>query len=142
MEEARKHGNIGKEAKQKISSVHPEDAKKGSETEKKIKKSWKKSLISWWKSDKKNKQIVNPANNSQSHVSGKRKGHVSGPIYNNSTGKGPEYNKLRHPTSGPIMGLFKPTKKMEDENETPYMTLHQQSNLPGVQSYGPVYMVT
>ncbi|KAJ1390772.1 hypothetical protein SESBI_37179 [Sesbania bispinosa] len=126
LEEAKQHVN---EAKLKISSVHPE------ESEKKDKKSWKSSLVSWWKADKKSKhQVIQ----SKVSVSGKRKNNVSGPIYN--CGKGPDVNvKYRRPISGPLTNLFKPTKS---EIPIPYMSLHQQNSPRPVYNYGPLYVVT
>ena len=135
MEEAKQHG---KEAKLKCSSVHPEESTGPDKGKKKGKKSWKSSLVSWWKADKKSKpREENTNNNPQSKVSGKRHGHVSGPIYNNST-KGPD-RKHWHSTSGPLTSLFKPTKRKE--SEIPYMSLHQGNTPHASQNYGPLYVV-
>ncbi|XP_027337349.1 uncharacterized protein LOC113851060 [Abrus precatorius] len=135
LEEAKQHG---KEAKLKSSSVHPEEyGKTGSEKEKRGKKTWKSSLISWWKAEKKSKHREEPTKKSKSKVYGKRHGHFSGPIYNSCNG-----SDVKHwlPSSGPLTSLFKPTKR--EENEIPYISLHQQNSPRVVQNYGPLYVVT
>lgn len=136
MEEAKEHGQ---ETKQKSSSVYPEEEskKRGSEKDGKRKKSWKSSLISWWKFDK-NKVKEASNGNLKSKVSEKRQGHVSGPIMHSSY-KGYE-GKHKRPFSGPLTSLFKSTKR--EENEIPYITLDQQNSIRPVQNYGPVYKVT
>ncbi|KAJ7951425.1 Ubiquitin-fold modifier-conjugating enzyme [Quillaja saponaria] len=134
LDEARQHGE---EANAKTSSVYPEAVKRSSEKEKKGKKSWKSSLVSWWKADKKIKSEVEPTTNS-SQVSKTRRGQVSGPIngcYGNATD-----GKRWRPTSGPLTNLFNPKRKVE--NETPYVSLEQLTSSRPVQSFGPVYMVT
>ncbi|KAI4329019.1 hypothetical protein L6164_021326 [Bauhinia variegata] len=135
LEEAKHHG---KEAKLKSSSVYPEEAeKKGTEKEKKAKKSWKTSLLSWWKADKKGNRKVESTKTSKAKVSEKRQGHVSGPIYNAGKGKDAKH---RYVKSGPLTSLFNPTKGKGEENEIeiPYMSLN-----PGkVQNFGPTYKVT
>ncbi|KAL5062544.1 hypothetical protein RYX36_024281 [Vicia faba] len=138
LEEAKEHGQ---ETKQKNSSVYPEEGskKRGSEKDRKGKKSWKSSLISWWKFDKNNKvKEASNSNSSKSKVSERRQGHVSGPIMHNSY-KGYE-GKNKRPFSGPLTSLFKSTKR--EENEVAYMTLDQQNSPHPVQNYGPVYKVT
>ncbi|KAK7285694.1 hypothetical protein RJT34_20472 [Clitoria ternatea] len=123
LEESKQNVN---EVKLRNSSVYPEECgKTGLEKAKKDKKSWKRYLISWWKANKKSKHEAEPTNSY-----GKRKGHVSGPIY--YCGKGPHVKQWR-PTSGPLTSLFKPTKR--EEGEIPYMPLNQQN-------YGPLYLVT
>ncbi|XP_061356743.1 uncharacterized protein LOC133301147 [Gastrolobium bilobum] len=137
LEEAKSHVN---EAKRTSSSVHPEESGiTGSKKEKKVKKSWKSSLISWWKGDKNKKSKLRgePTNNSKSKVSGQRKGHVSGPIYNSAEGIDVKH---RGSTSGPLTSLFKSTKR--EECEIPYMSLHQQTSPRPVHNYGPLYVVT
>lgn len=134
LEEAKEHGQ---EAKQKCSSVYPEESRKtGSEKERKGKKTWKSSLTSWWKADKKIKVKETHNNSSKSKVSEKRQGHVSGPIHNSYKGNDVKH---KHHFSGPLANLFKPTKR--EENEIPYMCLQQQNGHP-VQNYGPLYVVT
>lgn len=136
MEEAKEHGQ---ETKQKSSMVYPEEGskRKGLEKERKGKKSWKSSLISWWKFDK-NGKVKEAFDGYKSKVSEKRQGHVSGPIMQNSY-RGYE-GKHKRPFSGPLASLFKSTKR--EENEMPYMTLDQQNGTHHVQNYGPVYKVT
>ncbi|KAK0597948.1 hypothetical protein LWI29_030116 [Acer saccharum] len=135
LEEARQHA---KEVNFEASSTYTEEIgkKKQLEGEKKIKKSWKNSLLSWWKVHKKSKPSMEPA--ASTNISKPRKGHVSGPIY--GSGRGDEM-KLRRPTSGPITNLFNPINKGEDE--IPYMCLDQiNNNSHHIKSYGPVYLVT
>lgn len=135
LEEAKQHG---KEAKLKSSSVHPEESRKpGSEKEKKGKNSWKSSLTSWWKADKKSKHSEKTTKNSKSKGSGRRHGHSSGPMY--SSYKSSDGNHWR-PSSGPLLNLFKSTKR--EEKEIPYISLHQQNSPPTEQNYGPLYLVT
>ncbi|XP_020238363.1 uncharacterized protein LOC109817511 [Cajanus cajan] len=136
LEEAKQHG---KEAKLKSSSVYPEESgKAGSKEEKKGKKSWKSSLTSWWKSDKKSgKHSENPTNNSKPKGSVKRHGHSSGPMYNSCNSSD---GKHWRPTSGPLVSLFKPSKR--EENDIPYISLHQQNSPPTGKNYGPLYVVT
>ncbi|KAK2651990.1 hypothetical protein Ddye_011846 [Dipteronia dyeriana] len=132
LEEARQHA---KEVNFEASSTNAEET--GKKKQKKIKKSWKNSLLSWWKVHKKSKPIMEAAA-STSNISKPRKGHVSGPIY--GSGRGDDM-KLRRPTSGPIINLFNPIKRGEDE--IPYMCLDQlNNNSHHVKSYGPVYLVT
>ncbi|KAK0598146.1 hypothetical protein LWI29_032060 [Acer saccharum] len=135
LEEARQHA---KEVNFEASSTNTEELRKKKQIggEKKIKKSWKNSLLSWWKVHKKSKSSMEPAA-STSNISKLRKGHVSGPIY--SSGRGDDI-KLRRQTSGPITNLFNPIKR--GECEIPYMCLDQINNSHHVKSYGPVYLVT
>ncbi|KAK4839514.1 hypothetical protein QYF36_022487 [Acer negundo] len=134
LEEARQHA---KEVNFQASSTYTEETGKKKQLggEKKIKKSWKNSLLSWWKVHKKSKSSNEPA--ASSNISKPRKGHVSGPIY--GSGQGDEM-KLRRSTSGPITNLFNPINRGEDE--IPYMCLDQINNSHPVKSYGPVYLVT
>ncbi|KAK1575665.1 hypothetical protein Q3G72_007381 [Acer saccharum] len=135
MEEARQHA---KEVNFQASSTNIEELGKKKQLggEKKIKKSWKNSLLSWWKVHKKSKPSMEPAA-STFNISKSRKCHVSGPI--NGSGRGDDI-KLRRQTSGPITNLFNPIKRGEDE--IPYMCLDQINNSHHVKSYGPVYLVT
>lgn len=141
MEEAKQNVN---EAKLRSSSVYPEEyGKAGTEKVKRNNKSWKSCVISWWKSNKKSKHLEEPTNNniceSNSKVYGKRKGQVSGPIYN--CGEGPESDvKYRRLTSGPLTSLFKSTHT--EKSEIPYVSLHQQNFSRATYNYGPLYMVT
>ncbi|WJX92353.1 hypothetical protein P8452_74004 [Trifolium repens] len=138
LEEAKEHAH---ESKLKSSSVYPEEGSKktGSEKETKRKKSWKSSLTSWLKFDKKNKVKETSNNNPKVSEKTKRHGHVSGPIHNSY--KSYDGKQLKHPFSGPLMtSLFKPTKR--EDNEIPYMTLDQQNSSHPVQNYGPLYVVS
>ncbi|KAI5602302.1 hypothetical protein BDE02_01G146900 [Populus trichocarpa] len=114
---------------------HPESGKGRVEEEKKSRRSWKRTLLKWWKAEKKTKPTVEPTNSS--HISNPRKGHVSGPIY--GSGRGVDARHRRQ-TSGPLTNLFNHSKRVE--NETPYMCLDQLNNPHGVKAYGPVYLVT
>lgn len=120
--------------------MYPEESRKaGSEKEKKGKKSWKSSLTSWWKSDSKSKHGEKTTKNSKPMGgSGKRHAHSSGPMYKSCKSSD---GKHWRPSSGPLVSLFKPTKR--EENEIPYISLQQQNNSPlADQNYGPLYVVT
>lgn len=131
--------------KQASSANLAENEKKTQLGEKKIRKSWKSSLFSWWKVHKKTKpdMDIEPANTN--HISWPRKGHVSGPIY--SSGIGGD-RKLRRTTSGSITSIsslfnFNSSRRVaEDDIDIPYMCLDQISSSNHVKSYGPVYLVT
>ncbi|QCE02451.1 hypothetical protein DEO72_LG8g463 [Vigna unguiculata] len=135
LEEAKQHG---KEQKLKSSSVYPEESRKaGSEKEKKGKKSWKSSLTSWWKSDRKSNHGEKTTKNSKTR-GGSGHAHSSGPMYKSCKSSD---GKHWRPSSGPLVSLFKPTKR--EENEIPYISLQQQNHSPlADQNYGPLYMVT
>nr|POE48289.1 hypothetical protein CFP56_49994 [Quercus suber] len=77
LQEARHHA---REVGFHSSSLHPEEnVKKRLAEEKKVKKSWKNSLLSWWKTDKKSKLQVEPE--VSSYNSTPRQRLVSGPIH-------------------------------------------------------------
>jgi hypothetical protein len=99
------------------SSLRPEENGQGKseEEEKKRKKSWKNNLFSWWKTNKKNKlPQVEPESNCYNPIPIRRR-LLSGPIYGSGmTNDG----RHRRSTSGPLTGLFNPTKT--SENEIPY----------------------
>ncbi|KAL8098785.1 hypothetical protein AgCh_031488 [Apium graveolens] len=104
----------------------------------KNKKSWRNYfLFSWLKAAKKgNKPILietEPSEKSYS-IPTLRRGH-SGPMHNGGrTGS----NRLWRQNSGPLTSIFKTT-----EEQIPYICLDKlNSNLHGVESYGPVYLVT
>ncbi|XP_059643807.1 uncharacterized protein LOC132285632 isoform X2 [Cornus florida] len=99
------------------------------------KKSWKESLFSWWKDDKKSNSSVEPP--TIPHTAKSKRGNASGPIYGSGGGAS---CKPRRPTSGPLTRFFHPTRRVE--NEMPYICLGQLNNTHDVQSYGPVYLVT
>ncbi|KAI5602300.1 hypothetical protein BDE02_01G146900 [Populus trichocarpa] len=132
LEEARQHA---REMNLQSPLQHPESGKGRVEEEKKSRRSWKRTLLKWWKAEKKTKPTVEPTNSS--HISNPRKGHVSGPIY--GSGRGVDARHRRQ-TSGPLTNLFNHSKRVE--NETPYMCLDQLNNPHGVKAYGPVYLVT
>lgn len=112
-----------------------ETRKTESNGKKRNKKSWKSSLFSWLKSDKKCENLVEPLHGS---VTPKlRRGIVSGPIHGSAAGLVPA--RPRNPTSGPLTSLFNLADK---EDEVPYMCLSHLTNPHEAQSYGPVYLVT
>lgn len=129
--------------KVKSSSVHPEGLKKEGSTENHKEKengkknSWKiSSMVSWLKSEKNKKKkissVVSIDSADSKGSSGKRKGHVSGPIY--------DKKKQWRSNSGPISVtafFFKQTKR-DDDTEIPYVSLQQNSP----HNYGPLYVVT
>ncbi|KAJ4717705.1 Ubiquitin-fold modifier-conjugating enzyme [Melia azedarach] len=133
LEEARQHA---REVNFQASSRYSEESEKGKSGEhKKIKKSWKKCLFSWFKVEKKSKPGIEPENTS--HISKPKKGHVSGPIYGSFRG---DDTRQRRPSSGPIASFLNPIRKIE--SEIPYMCLDQLDNPHHVRSYAPVYLVT
>ncbi|KAI3426639.1 uncharacterized protein J3R85_009840 [Psidium guajava] len=98
------------------------------------KKSWKSSLLSWLRTEKKTKPQAEPASHHHNH---KPRKIVSGPIF----GASKESDAwLRRLNSGSFSGLFNPTKRVE--NEMRYMSLEQLDKPHGVKNYGPVYLVT
>jgi hypothetical protein len=117
-----------------------ENGKKRSPEEKKYKKSWKNSLFSWWKTNKKSKPAqVETATRTSSYNSSPRRRLASGPVY--GSGKTNDGNgRHSRSTSGPLTGLFNPTKT--SENEIPYTCLDRLDRPPAVQTYGPLYLVT
>ena len=138
MEEARKHAS---EENFEVAAQNPEEAQKRQSSEaKKNKKSWKSSIFSWWKFDKKSNSGMETL--TSSHISKPRDSRVSasGPINGGSGGSKATSCKPHRPTSGSIVSLFQPTKRVEDE--IPYIFLDKLNNPRDVQSYGPVYLVT
>ncbi|KAG5538047.1 hypothetical protein RHGRI_025213 [Rhododendron griersonianum] len=117
---------------------YPEEAQnRQSDEVKKNRKSWKKSLFSWWNAGKKsNSSMVAPTSNSYIPKP-KRSLTASGPI---SGSGGSTSCRFRRQTSGPLKSVFHLTNEVEDE--IPYMCLDKLDNPHGVQSYGPVYLVT
>ncbi|GFZ04360.1 hypothetical protein Acr_16g0009840 [Actinidia rufa] len=138
LEEARKHES---EENFEVAAQNPEEVRnKLSGEAKKNKKSWKRSIFSWWNFDRKsNSSMETPTS---SHVTKPRGSRVSvsGPIHGGGGGRVATSCKARRPTSGPITSLFQPTKRVEDE--IPYICLDKLNNPHDVQSYGPVYLVT
>ncbi|CAI9753537.1 unnamed protein product [Fraxinus pennsylvanica] len=106
--------------------------------EKKNRKSWKNSLFSWLKPDKKNKSVVQQSPRKGTIDSELRRGPFSGPVH--AIEGGGITGTPQKPTSGHITSLFSSSKRVEDE--VPYVSLGQLNNAQDVQSYGPVYLVT
>lgn len=120
----------------KAAPRHSEETRKTqSNGEKRNKKSWKSSLFSWLKSDKKSKNLVEPLHGSATPKLSR--GIVSGPTHGSAGGLIPA--RPRKPISGPLTSLFNPAKK---EDEIPYISLSHLTNPHEAQSYGPVYLVT
>ncbi|XP_030535983.1 uncharacterized protein LOC115744782 isoform X2 [Rhodamnia argentea] len=102
--------------------------------DKRSKKSWKSSLLSWLRTEKKSKYPAEPASHPHNH---KPRKIVSGPII----GASKESDAwLRRLNSGSFPGLFNSTKRTE--NEMRYISLEQLDKPHGVKNYGPVYLVT
>nr|GMD38652.1 uncharacterized protein LOC109192429 [Ipomoea batatas] len=96
--------------------------------------SWKRSLFSWLKRDKRNKNSKEAAKNS--HGATRPRGDcVSGLVRGSGDGARPW-----KPLSGPITSHFNGINQEEDE--VPYMCLQKMNTSKDVQSYGPVYLVT
>eukprot|EP00262_Sarcandra_glabra_P014576 TRINITY_DN428_c0_g1_i1.p1 TRINITY_DN428_c0_g1~~TRINITY_DN428_c0_g1_i1.p1 ORF type:complete len:134 (-),score=12.80 TRINITY_DN428_c0_g1_i1:269-670(-) len=110
---------------------------------KKSKKSWKSSLFSWLKFEKKIKPhsevFTHKESSSGFKLSIPKRGAVSGPIYGSIEGTSTVYRSKRL-ASGPLTGLFTPTRKRE--TEVPYMCLYQLNQPPNVRSFGPMYLVS
>lgn len=105
----------------------------------KSKKSWRKSLFSWLKTEKKCKPMPIPEeepSNKPYNISKPRRSYLSGPINGSGSYK---IDRPRRPNSGPLM-VFNSTKRMEDK--MPYVCLDQLNSPRVVQSYGPVYLVS
>ena len=133
LEEARQHaGHINF---QRSSSCSEEVGKKRLGGEKKSKKSWKNSLFSWWKIDRKSKPSSTPVDGLD--ISKPTKGYGSGPLC--GTARGAD-TRRRCLSSGSVSILFNPTRNVE--NEVPYMCLDQPNDPYQIKAYGPVYLVT
>ncbi|XVE51774.1 hypothetical protein DITRI_Ditri02bG0068100 [Diplodiscus trichospermus] len=134
LEEAKQHARDM--SLQRSSSCSEVIGKKRLGGEKKGKKSWKNSLFSWWKIDRKSKTSTNPMDGH--NISKPTKGYASGPLHGTAS-RGIDTPR-RRPTSGPVSILFNPTRKLE--NEVPYMCLDQPNDPYQINAYGPVYLVT
>ncbi|KAL6576923.1 hypothetical protein OROMI_011199 [Orobanche minor] len=110
------------------------ERRSGLEEKTKKKKSWKKLLFPWLKSEKMNYTSTKPATKSQ--VSDVRRTNFSGPVFSTSEAVD---GRRRRPLSGPINSLFRPTKRADIE--IPYKCLDKTSSSQVVQTYGPVYLV-
>ncbi|KAG8380223.1 hypothetical protein BUALT_Bualt07G0171000 [Buddleja alternifolia] len=107
------------------------------DVEKKSRKSWKNSLFSWLKSDKKS-----TTTKQSTTVYKPRRGQVSGPVQGNVAGNVVTIGRARRAVSGPLTGLFSRSMKRVDEYEVPYMCLGQFYDPHKFHSYGPLYLVT
>ncbi|KAI3759812.1 hypothetical protein L6452_07889 [Arctium lappa] len=101
-------------------------------------KSWKSSLFSWLKPDKKStKSIIEeeqpPPSKSNPET---RRGYVSGPINRIIT------ERPKRPTSGHLVSTLFKTRVRGEEFQMSYVSLAKSSNPQDVKPYGPVYMVT
>lgn len=133
LEEAR--NNASEEHYTTIPQYRVEAHRNQSDEATKNRKSWKRSLFSCWKAEKKSDSTLQPPT-TDSYIPEPKRGHVStsGPIY----GSGGGFScQPRRPTSAPLKTVSHLTNEVE--NEIPYMRL---DNPHGVQSYGPVYLVT
>ncbi|KAL2933542.1 Glucose-6-phosphate isomerase [Bienertia sinuspersici] len=143
LEEARKFAN---EKKQRQKEEESSSKKQVTNEEKKCKKkSWKKALISFWKTssssfNKQHSKEISKASNNP-----KPRGHFSGPVGGAvaGTGSGPLH---RLATSGPLAGVAqhqKLKKKKGKRDEIAYVSL-EKLNEPvyDAKTYGPVYLVS
>lgn len=131
LSEARKHVSEGTFS---ATPSRPVELKNNFENDvkKNCKKSWKSSLFSWLKTDKKKNQ------GSRDTVNKPKRGCVSGPMPGIS---GPGAGRPNKPLSGPLTNLFSPMNRVD--NEIPYLCLKKVKDTTlDVQSYGPVYLVT
>ncbi|KAK4427454.1 hypothetical protein Salat_1514300 [Sesamum alatum] len=129
LEEARKNACLG--------NLHTTHLEAAGDSEKKNRKTWKSSLFSWLKTDKKRKSTKQLTNGST--VCKPRRQHYSGPVEGQGTVGGIMTGRAQKAASGPLISV---TKRAE-EYEVPYMSLGQQLHNPHkLHSYGPVYLVT
>ncbi|KAK4413716.1 hypothetical protein Salat_2784400 [Sesamum alatum] len=135
LEEARKNAFNGISNAEQVEPARKERF----DGEKKSRKSWKKSLFSWLKPDRKSKSTKEAMHNT--NISKARRGYVSGPVEPAGCGSGGATGTAKRAASGPLTGLFSSTSRVE-EYEVPYMCLGQLNNTQKLQSYGPVYLVT
>ncbi|KAJ9568460.1 hypothetical protein OSB04_004426 [Centaurea solstitialis] len=100
-------------------------------------KSWKSSIFSWLKANKKkssHKKVIQEEPPPPSKSSPKiRPSYVSGPINRISA------DRPKRPTSGPLISTLFKTK---EEFQRPYISLGKINNSRDVNPYGPIYMVT
>lgn len=95
-------------------------------------KSWKTSLLSWLKTDKKGKSTNHYQPTNSTTAPKLKRGHFSGPV------RGIVGSRVLRSASGQLGGVFSET----GETEVPYMCLAQLDNPQKLHSYGPVYLVT
>lgn len=145
LKEAKSHA-YDEESFQGVTPHVGETRKADLQGERKKKKSWKNSLFSWLKMDRKNKNMVEPLDVSATNYTKFRRGGgiLSGPIlHGNAVSNISNSSRSRKPTSGPLPGLFNPSKREEADEIVPYMCLNQQQQLDNhPHSFGPVYLVT
>lgn len=108
--------------------------------DRKKRKSWKSSLFSWLKMDRKNRTMVEVESTTNNTKVRRGGGMFSGPIIH-SNGVSISSSRSRKPTSGPLPSLFNPSMRDEGNEIVPYMCLNQQQ-LVNPHSFGPVYLVT
>lgn len=110
--------------------------------DRKKRKSWKSSLFSWLKMDRKNKTMVEVESTTNNTKVRRGGGMFSGPIiHSNGVSISISSSRSRKPTSGPLPSLFNPSMRDEGNEIVPYMCLNQQQ-LVNPHSFGPVYLVT
>lgn len=118
-----------------------EEGRKDSKEKTKAKRSWKASIFSWMKANKKEEQQQQQqlTIKTEYRKPTRRQGYVSGPI---NGVKGCKTQRLRRQSSGPLSGLFHQRTKME-EFQMPYTSLGKLNKSPeNLSNYGPVYLVT
>ncbi|KAL5995060.1 hypothetical protein ACLOJK_025118 [Asimina triloba] len=143
LEEARQHTNEAR----RVEAL--EDAVKQAECLKdnKKKKSWKRSLMFWRKSEKKIKpehETPPPRESFHSNFPKQqqpRRNALSGPIHGSSGGQMGAMKRASRPTSGPLAAALFTTSR-RNEFEIPYMCLEQQNKPVRCEAFGPIYLVT
>ncbi|XP_055828636.1 uncharacterized protein LOC129896707 isoform X2 [Solanum dulcamara] len=139
LSEARKHVSEGKFGATPPRSVELRNNNFEKNVKKTCKKSWKSSLFSWLKTDKKKNQGSRETSKG-SIINKPKRGCVSGPMPAIS-GQGAIAGRPSKPLSGPLTNLFSPMNRVD--NEMQYLCLKKvKDSTPEVQSYGPVYLVT
>ncbi|KAL4584498.1 hypothetical protein LXL04_009101 [Taraxacum kok-saghyz] len=136
LKEAKTHAS--EKSMSMASSVHV------SEEHRKPKKSWKTSMFSWMKANKKDEQQEQKQKTKIKTAYTKatrRQGFSSGPINGVKGCYSTERGRPKRPSSGPLSGLFYHRKKVEDF-QMPYVSLGQLNSPRNLSNYGPVYLVT
>ncbi|PHU24765.1 hypothetical protein BC332_09872 [Capsicum chinense] len=141
LSEARKRVSEGKFGATPTCSVELRNNNFENNVKKTCKKSWRSSLFSWLKTDKKKKKNQGIRETSKGSTINKlKRGCVSGPMPGIS-GPGTIAGKPNKPLSGPLTSMFSSMNR--GDNEIPYLCLKKVTdNATDVQSYGPVYLVT
>ncbi|KAL7603677.1 hypothetical protein Lser_V15G17782 [Lactuca serriola] len=124
----------------KTHASEEEEGRKDSKEKTKAKRSWKASIFSWMKANKKEEQQQQQLTiKTEYRKPTRRQGYVSGPI---NGVKGCKTQRLKRQSSGPLSGLFHQRTKME-EFQMPYTSLGKLNKSPeNLSNYGPVYLVT